>query len=342
MPDISRRELLRSVSVAGAASVGAAAGVGTHAFLTDGGVFRDNSLASGSLDLQLAARTESDGDESFVPQQSAASFPSAFVEESTVDVEFPSIDPVGGKASGRTTVALRSCDNPGRVWLRAQGADSALADAVDVTVAYAADCEDGGSTIYEGSLSGFVADFADGVRLYRDCTELGKVEFGGSTFEVEETGDKTTVGDVEDGGGTLTFESGDDTVDVDITGLHWKESEDEVRGVDLASGDVGFCRVDVKGGGSPDEGTVTYRPGCASSPTGLVTVDNPGGEESELSNFTVYACGDDRCLDCETTACLDVEWTLQNPKKYAEESVSFDLELYARQCRHTEPTNPWQ
>lgn len=384
MTDISRRALLRGVTFAGAASVGGAAGVGTHALLTDAERFESNSAASGALDLQVATRTTVDGRSSATPEQDGE-FPSAYVSESTVTLEFPDVDPSAGSASGSATVAYRVCDNPGRVWLRTDGDSSPLADAVGVTVTHQPDCGTDGSTVYEGTLSGFVEAFEAGARL--GCRELGKVELDDGAFVVETddgSGDSLAVDDVP---GSLALDGPDGPVTVEITGVSYKDDGAEVRGVDLASEDVTFCRVDVKGGGqqntsggaggggggggsgssdgtggtgsedSDDDGTgsgdsgsgtggdpsgdgvETYRLGCTDSATGLTPGENPGGEPSGLSHFVVYACPED-CRGCEP-ACLVVDWTLPDPEPVAGESVAFDLELHASQCRHTEATNPW-
>ncbi|MCG1003744.1 MULTISPECIES: hypothetical protein [Halobacterium] len=348
MPDVSRRALLRGVTLAGAASVGGAAGVGTHAFLTDGQLFPGNDVASGSLDLQVATLVESNGEVTTTPRQDPAAFPASFAEETDVTLSFRDVDPASGPVSGSATVAFRVCDNPGRVWLRADGPASALADEVDVTLAYASTCGDASATIFEGSLTGLLDEFDGGVRLGAGgCRELGKVELHGGAFVAEETGDSLAVGDVP---GSLAL---DGSTTLEITGVHWKDDGDEVRGVDLAADDVEFCRVNVKGGGKPthagggngasgnEPGLVTHRWDCASAATAVLAGTNPGGQPSGLSHFVVYGCtDDDGCVGCEP-ACLTLDWTLQTPDA-AGESLSFVLELFASQCRHTDPTNPWQ
>jgi len=340
MPDVSRRDVLRGVTVAGAASVGGASGVGTYAYLTDGEPFRSNSLGAGSLDLEIATRTTSGSTTSYNPKQDG-SFPSTFVPESAITVAFPSIDPTRKPATGSTTVAFRICDNPGRVWLRLDGGDAGpLADAMDVTVTYAPTCGDAGDVLYDGSLAELFDAYADGFRLGTNCRELGKFELESDpyAFVAEGTGDSLAVDSVP---GTLTLDGPDGPVDVEITGLHWKDDGEEVRGVDLRAEAFEFCRVDVKGGGEPDEGTVTYRPDCTATATELVTGSNPDGQSSGLSHVVVYDCPDQSCLGCEP-ACLTVDWRLPKPELVAGESLSFDIELFANQCRHTNPTNPWQ
>lgn len=361
VPDFSRRAILRGATFAGAATLGGAAGVGAHSLLADSELFEANSLASGSLDLQLATRTRFDGHESFKPEQDGE-FPSTFEEEPTLAVGFPNVDPENGPTSGTTTVALRACDNPARVWLRTVGEQpdsddehSDLADALHVVVSYAADCEAEGETLYEGSLSGFVDEFSDGVRLSARCTELGKVEFdeGAEKFTVEDSDDSLSASDVP---GTLTVGG----VDVDIVEVHEKDGGSEIIGVDVASEDVSFCRADVKGGGQqnnpgngsgggssgngadPSDGLETYWLDCGSEATELLAGDTPSGNQSGLSHFTLYTCGGETCLTCEDPACLTVDWELKHAKHVAGESLDFDLELFANQCRHTESTNPWQ
>ncbi|MUV60173.1 hypothetical protein [Halobacterium sp. CBA1126] len=344
MPDVSRRALLRGVTLAGAASVGGAAGVGTHAFVTDGQLFPANDVASGSLDLQVATMVESDGEVTTTPRQDPAAFPSSFAEETDVTLSFQDVDPSRGPVSGSATVAFRVCDNPGRVWLRTDGAASALADEVDVTLAYASTCGDASATLFDGSLTGLLDKFEDGVRLGAGgCRELGKVELREGTFVAEESGDSLAVGDVP---GSLAL---DGSTTVEITGVHWKDDGDEVRGVDLAAENAEFCRVDVKGGGQPngaaadgtDSGVVTHRWDCAATATDVLAGTNPSGQPSGLSHFVVFGCADDDgCVGCEA-ACLTLDWTLQSPDA-AGESLSFAFELFASQCRHTDPTNPWQ
>lgn len=375
MTDISRRAILRGVTLVGAASVGGAAGVGTHALLADEEVFASNSVASGSLDLQVATRTEADGDTSHAPEQDGT-FPSTFAGESTVTVVFPDVEPGDGAASGSATVALRACDNPAWVWLRTDGEHSDLADAVEVSVSYADDCGGDGSSLYGGTLSQFLEDFEGGVRLATGCTELGKVELEGGTFTVDGSGDSL---DVEDVPGTLVVESDDDDVEIAIEAVHTKDDDGdaEVIGVDVAPEDVSLCRVDVKGGGQqqtpgngsgggngggsggngngsgngdngngdggadPSDGVETYWLDCAAAAADLLAGDTPSGNQSGLSHFTLYACRDETCVGCEPE-CLTLDWSLPDPESVAGESMSFDLDLHAIQCRHTEATNPWQ
>jgi len=339
MPDVSRRAILRGVTFVGAASIGGASGIGTYALLTDGEPFRSNTMGAGSLDLEIATRTESGAMTTFDPEQEG-SFPSTFVPESSITIAFPNIDPTRGRASGSTTVAFRLCDNPGRVWLRLNGPElSPLTDAMEVTVTYAPTCSGSGDVLYEGSLSGLFDAYADGTRLGANCRELGKIELEADpdAFVVEETGESLAVDDVP---GTLTLEGPEGPVNVEITGLHWKDDGDEVRGVDLQADAFGICRVDVKGGGSSDEGVVPYRPDCAATATDLVTSTNPGGQQSGLSHLVVFGCSDSACVGCEP-ACLTLDWQLPKPTDLAGESLSFDMELFAKQCRHTNPSNPW-
>lgn len=339
MPDLSRRAVLRGVTVAGAASIGGASGVGTYAYLTDGEVFRSNTMGAGSLDLEVATRTEVGSTTSYEPEQDG-SFPATFVPESTISVAVPNVDPTRGPVSGSTTVAFRLCENPGRVWLRLRGGESGpLAGAMAVTLTYTPTCGESGERIYDGSLSGLFEAYANGVQLGRRCRELGKIELEEDPYEfvVEGTGDSLAVDDVP---GTLTLDGPDGPVALEITGLYWKDDGDEIRGVDLRAPEFGLCRVDVKGGESPEEGVVTYRPDCTATATELVVGETAGGQPSGLSHFVVFACGEERCVGCDP-ACLTLDWRLQNPRKVAGEQVSFDVELFANQCRHTDPRNPW-
>lgn len=340
MPDVSRRALLRGVTFAGAASVGGASGVGTYAYLTDGEPFRSNSLGAGSLDLEIATRTQSGSETSYDPEQEGA-FPSTFVPESSLTVGFPTVDSTQDNASGSTTVAFRVCENPGRVWLRLAGESNALADAMDVTVTYAPTCEESsGDVVYKGSLSGLFDAYADGSRLGANCQEVGTVELEEDPYRFVSEGTGSSLA-VENMPGTLTLEGPNGPVDLEITGGQWKDDGDKLRGVNLAADDFNFCRVDVKGGNAGDGGVVTYRPDCTATATELVTDVNGGGQPSGLSHFVVFECSDDSCLGCEP-ACLTLDWELSDPKSVAGDSLSFDMELFASQCRHTNPTNPWQ
>jgi len=340
--DISRRAVLRAVSLAGATSIGAATGFGTHALLSDGEFFGANDLSSGSLDLQVAAETETDGEVSHSPPQD--DFPSSFADESGVTVAFPEVEPRDGRASGSTTIAFRVCDNPGRVWLRphAGDADSDLAERLDVTLSYAAHYGGPRATIYDGSLAGLLDAFGDGVQLGAGCRELGKVELDEDTFVVDDgTRDSLAVADVP---GSVTLHGPDGPVTIEVAGLHWTDegaADAEIRGVDLASESVEFCRVDVKGGGRRSGGVETYHPGCPSAATDLLAGENPGGQPSGLSHFVVYDCPDgDPCVGCDP-ACLELDWTLPGSPSVAGDSLSLDLELYASQCRHSTSQNPW-
>ena len=341
MGDVSRRSILRGVTFAGAASLGGASGVGTYAYLTESERFGSNSIAGGSLELEIATRTESGSTTSYNPEQDG-SFPSTFVPESTITVSFPAIDPSQGRTSGSTTVAFRLCENPGRVWLRVDNGESGtLADAMDVTLTYASASGGASGQLYEGSLSGLYDAYAEGDLLGAgNCRELGKIELteDPAEFVVEGTGESLPVDAIP---GTLTLDGPDGPVDVEITGLHWKDDGDEVRGVDLQADAFEFCRVDVKGGGGPDAGVVSYRPGCAATAREVVAGSTPAGRPSGLSHFVVFDCVGDNCVGCEP-AFLTLDWQLPNPTSVAGESVSFDLELFARQCRHTTPRNPWQ
>ncbi|WP_435117898.1 hypothetical protein [Halolamina sp. C58] len=221
------------------------------------------------------------------------------------------------------------------------GESDVLADAMDVTLTYAPAAGAASRQLYEGSLSGLYDAYADGSLLGAgNCRELGKVELteDPAEFVVEGTGESLPVDAVP---GTLTLDGPDGPVDVEITGLYRKDDGDEVRGVDLQADAFEFCRVDVKGGGGPDTGLVIYRPDCAATASELVTGSNPAGNPSGLSHFVVFDCVGDICVGCEP-AFLTLDWYLSDPTSVAGESVSFDLDLFASQCRHTIPRNPWQ
>jgi hypothetical protein len=344
MPDISRRDVLRGASYAGVASVGAVTGVGTHAFLTDEELFEQTRASAGSFDLQLATRTTANGETTFSPPESGDPFPSAFASGSTVDVEFPEIDPTGGPASGSVTLAVQVCENPGWVWLRTDGTASKLTDAIDVTLSYAETCGGEQVTRYEGPLTGLFDLLSGGVQLNGGCRPLGKaeVEDGALVVETESgSGDSLAIDDIP---GDLTFQGPDGPVTVTVTGGHWKE-DGELRGVDIESSAVEFCRVDVKGGGKQtgdQDGIERYRFDCASRATELLAGDTPSGQPSGLSHFTVYTCGDRECIGCDP-ACLTLDWRLKRAKRFADESLAFAFDLFAEQCRHEEEgENPWQ
>jgi hypothetical protein len=339
VPDVSRRDLLRGASYAGVASLGAVTGVGTHALLTDTELFPGTTATAGTLDLQIATRTVSNGETAFEPSNSGDPFPSAFASESSVSVAFSDVDPTGS-ASGSVTIAMQVCDNPGRVWIRTRGQSSDLADAVDVTLSYAETCGGESTTHFEGSLSGLFDHLAGGVQVNGGCRELGKVEVQGGDLVVEGGGDSLAIDDIP---GDLTFQGSDGPVTVTVTGGHWKD-DGELRGVDLQSSGVDLCRVDVKGGGKQTgsaDGIERYRFDCASEATELLAGENPGGQPSGLSHFVVYTCGDRECIGCDP-ACLTLDWELAGGQRYADESLAFNFDLFAEQCRNEEAENPWQ
>jgi hypothetical protein len=339
LPDVSRRDLLRGASYAGVASVGAVTGVGTHALLTDTALFEGTTATAGTLDLQIATRTVSNGEVSFDPPDSGDPFPSAFASESSLSVAFSDVDPTGS-ASGSLTIAMQVCDNPGRVWVRTRGQSSDLADAVDVTLSYAETCGGESTTRFEGSLSGLFDHLAGGVQVNGGCRELGKVEVQGGKLVVEDGGGSLAIDDIP---GDLTFQGSNGPVTVTVTDGHWKDGGDELRGVDLQSPTADLCRVDVKGGGKQTgdaDGIERYRFDCASEATDLLAGENPGGQPSGLSHFVVYTCGDRECIGCDP-ACLTLDWELNGGKRFAGESLAFDVDLFAEQCRNQERDNPW-
>ncbi|MFC3477063.1 LbetaH domain-containing protein [Halobacterium litoreum] len=334
---MSRRTLLRGLGAAGAASVGAATGVATHATLRDGEPFGTLAAESGTLDLDLATRSVADGDVTEFPTQDGP-FPSSFASEPTATVDFGTVDPERGRESGHATLAFRVCGNPGRVWFRPVGSASGLADELHVELSHAATCGDPGATLYEGSLSGLFDALGDGVQLGAGCVRLGRVELEGGALVGPN--DSLAVDDVP---GALTFDGPDGPVEIEVTAGHFKD-DGELRGVDLASPDAALCRVDVKGGGKQTgsrDGVETYRLDCADGATDLLAGTNPGGRPSGLSHFDVYACADGDCVGCEP-ACLELDWTLRNPREVAGESLTLDFELFARQCRHSDARNPWR
>lgn len=370
MPDISRRAVLQGLTLTGVASVGAGMGVGTYAYVSDEEVFRSNVLRSGSLSLEIATLMEYDGTSLATPEQDPEAFPTRFTSDRTIEIPVPEIDS-RGPVRGTTTVAFRACENPARVWLRADGERSALAEALHVNVVYSRRCGTTGTTIYDGALAGFFDQFGSG-GLLGGCSTLGKVEVEDGSFVVETedgTGDSLSV--PEDIPGELTIDGPDGPTTVRITDVYYKDETDddaEVIGVDIASSDVEFCRVDVKGGGKQptpgsgrdggnkssggsssdggsssgldsDGGIVTYWPDCSGTASELLAGETPAGTQSGLSHFTMSVCND-HCVGCEP-ACLVFDWRLDGPASVAEESLRFDLELFANQCRNTEPTNPW-
>ncbi|MEF8894514.1 hypothetical protein [Halodesulfurarchaeum sp.] len=370
MPDISRRAVLQGLTLTGVASVGAGMGVGTYALVSDGSTFRSNVLRSGSLEFEIATLVEYDGTNFARPEQDRETFPTRFTSDRTIELPVPEIDSQG-PVRGTTTVAFRACENPARVWLRADGERSALADALQVNVVYSSRCKTSGTTIYDGPLAGFFDQFGSG-GLLGSCSTLGKVEVNDGAFVVETeagTGDSLSV--PENIPGELTFDGPDGPTTIRITDVYYKDDSDddsEVVGVDIASSDVEFCRVDVKGGGKQptpgsgaggknkssdkpssgggsstgrdsDDGIVTYRPDCSGTASGLLAGETPGGTQSGLSHFTISTCNN-TCLGCDP-GCLVLDWRLDDPASVAEESLRFDLELFANQCRNTKPTNPW-
>jgi hypothetical protein len=356
--EVPRRTVLRSLAAAAVVGAGGVAGASTRAVLSDRELFTAAS-AAGAVDLELAARTTGDGGTATQPPQSGP-FPSTFADGDPLAVDFGTVDPDGGPASGSVTVALRSCENPARVWLRATGDPGALADHVDVVVSYANTCGGPRRTVFQGTLGGFRDAFAAGRPADAGCVRLGRVELDGGVL----VGPRNSLA-VSDIPGDLSFDGPNGTVTVTVTDAYFEteDGERELRGVALASS-TALCRVDVKGGGKPrrpgggggnggknrkgngngggdwGSGVVTYDLGRATSTDRLLAGRNPGGEPSALSNFDVYGCERGDCLGCEP-ACVTLDWTLADPAAAAGDSGTLALDFAATQCRYDTGGNPW-
>ncbi len=134
----TRRELL--AGVAGATGLGAAAGTGTAALVSDRSVF-DSQLTTGSLDLRVDRVT---GETTGSSQGTVAVPVELTAEDPTQVVDLTVSLPDGGDA------------NPAFAWVRSRcPQDGDLASKLDVTLRYAscdADC-----ILYSGPLSGLAA-----------------------------------------------------------------------------------------------------------------------------------------------------------------------------------------
>lgn len=185
-----RRALLGLVAVG---SVGATAGAGTRAFLTDREGFGNldggeaNQFRGGDLDLGVAWETATNGE----PVDSSGPFP----PESSTDygdvsgpvLELAGITPGDG---GRVSTAFRVAGNPACVWFRLRAFDAddngltdqeseldstggdgegELQEFLDVTVHYDVDCDgtrdEGEPEIADGTLSAVAEELSTGVRL---------------------------------------------------------------------------------------------------------------------------------------------------------------------------------
>ncbi|MEZ3117181.1 hypothetical protein RYH80_14795 [Halobaculum sp. MBLA0147] len=330
--DHSRRRLLRSLSVAG--TLGFVGGAGTYAALSDEAVVEGNALQSGALDLEVAA-TGADG--------GPPAPPTTFSDETVVTVPF---DDVRRGDTGGATIAVRSCDNPGRVWLRTHGAvDSPLATATRVELVSRVPCDGSSeSVLYEGTLAGLSDALSDGLLLGRDTTATATVEYESGQFIVEsEDGSDGEVRSRDPP--QFAFDTPDGEVVVELRNVQTKEG-DEIVSVDAVVLDGGTLdAVSVTGGGGPGvDRTVRYDPsGCRRRLTDLQPPENPNNDTRfELSNAVFEFCGSAVCLECPP-GCLELTWELPTdaPDAVTGETAELVVEFSARQCRHTTPRNPW-
>lgn len=141
----SRRQLLRQL--AGVGAVGATAGVGTRALVTESESFVRNSLQSRSLDLEVARKGSDSSLSTWEPQ------PSAFHDASGVTVDVDGLAP-GESRSLAVGVRNRPCDLPVELWLRVAGSgDSTLASVVRMRVVLHDECGTAGGFDWEGTVA---------------------------------------------------------------------------------------------------------------------------------------------------------------------------------------------
>lgn len=324
---VSRRGLLRALAAAGA--LGAGTGAGAYGVLADGERFRGLELGAGTLDLEVAAATGStawtpDGDD--------------FSPASTAALAFDAV-PASGRPSGEAAVALRVCDNPGWVTLRALAVDGdpEFEDRLRLALRFAPDCGGADYPVYEGSLAALLG--GPGVPLGAPCTFLGRVEYDDA--EDAFTAGGTTV-PADDLPAEFDFPGGS----VSLDGVE-RKGDGEVVGVYASSPD-GLCRVVVKGGGkqttpgggTPDgdeSGERTYAVECETAPEMPFQTRTDQSPRRAVSHVDFYACGDPVCVDC-APGCLLVEWTLDDPRGVAGTDVEYRLAFETVQCRHRTTT----
>ena len=136
--EVSRRQVLAGIATVGGSGV--TLGVGSGALLSDGEITPSNTLAAGSLDLQVD--TESG-------RRTGGS--------AAIDIEFSADDRTG---SERLTVSLPGTSSPADVWVRATClGDKELANALAVTLS-SVNCDDGDQEAVVASGKTF-EEFAD-------------------------------------------------------------------------------------------------------------------------------------------------------------------------------------
>jgi hypothetical protein len=146
---MSERKLTRRSVLAGATAAGVVGSIGggTVALLQDRVEFPGNKASVGSMDLTLNDSSK------------------------TIDIRYGDIEP----GDSRTTrIHLRVGENPGWVWLRTDPATSPLAEELETRLWVDTKCnrefDDGGESLYSGSLSGLSSsELADGTRLLDEC-----------------------------------------------------------------------------------------------------------------------------------------------------------------------------
>lgn len=342
---LTRRKILGAVGAAGA--TGALGGAGTMALFSDEENSTGNAITAGKLDLEIDWTEHYNGEQ--VEDQKMTDNPGPIFQ----------LGNVKPGDYGEATISLHVFHNP--AWIHMAGeltanddngleepeaevdntggdGEGELADKIQVEVWYDEDgdnvFEDGEAQIACGTLREVLSELNEGVLLDGDRSIDGTNGGGTCTTSEELKIDKTPV----------VGETAGPNDEVEITGVHREEGE--VVGIDWES-NVGICKVAVKGG--PKTNTVSYN--CADSGTAFSTENdgNPNRVYYEISNVQFFFCdngvgGGAQCFENSTTQYIGFSWTL--PKEVGNEvqgdSVEFDLEYHAQQCRHNEtPDNPY-
>lgn len=346
----TRRKVLGAVGAAGIG--GAFSGAGTMALFSDEENTTGNAVTAGKLDLQI------DWTKSY----------SSSEEDSYEDVTQPladnpgpifQLDDVKPGDYGEATISLHVFHNP--AWIHMAGeltgnddngleepeseaddtggdGEGELADAIQVEVWYDEDgdnvFEDGEAQIACGTLREVLIELNQGVLLDGDRSIDGSNGDGTCT-----TSEKWKI----EGAPSVGNTAGPDD-EVEITDVHREAGE--VVGIDWESS-AGICKVSVKGG--PKTNTVSYNcddEGTAFSPK---NEGNPNRVYYEISNVQFSSCSDDggegnQCFQNSTTQNIGFAWELPEGvgNEVQGDSVEFDLEFHAQQCRHNEtPNNPY-
>ena len=292
------------------------------------------------------------------------------------------LDDVKPGDCGEVTFGVKVCDNPSWVWLGGELVEESdgghpesdgaqLADSIFARVWYDLDgdnvYDEGEPQIAAGTLSSVLDELRSGIQLAFDPRDEAVPDPDETTLAEIDDDDcvplpkEDDADDIEGLSEGDTFEYDEDAagneidppVEIEITNVYFEDGEQV--GFDWES-NYGICQVRVRGGppgedDPPGEGPATVFD-CATSGTVFAPEndDNPNRQFYRISNFRFYYCPDVKeeppgeCFEPSNTRFIAFEWCL--PPSVGNEvqgdSVSFDLQFYAEQCRHNDdPQNPF-